>query len=101
MDRNTGSEDTSSNVERTREAAENRDALAEQARRTQATTPSTVNTTRHPTSTGAQGSEDNTENVEHVHEAEENRDALAEQARRTEATTPPEINTTGPPSPNQ
>ncbi len=98
MNRNTGSEDTSDNVEHTREAAENRDALAAQARRMEATTPSSVSTTGSSVPTEVRGSEDNRENVEHVREAEENRDALAEQARRTEATAPPEINTTGPPN---
>ncbi len=51
MDRNTGSEDTSSNVERTGEAAKTA-MLSLNRPGVQATTPSTVNTTRHPTSTG-------------------------------------------------
>lgn len=101
MDRNTGSEDNSENIENTHEAAENRDALAAQARRTEATAPFTVNATGPAIPTNVDGSGDNSENLEHVREAEENRDALAEQARRTEATTPPEINTTGPPNWNQ
>jgi hypothetical protein len=48
MDRNTGSEDNTENVEHVREAQENRDALADQARRTEATTPPEINTTGPP-----------------------------------------------------
>lgn len=110
-DSRTGSEDTSRNVRAVQNAAENRDALAREARRVEATAPDSVS---HPVdgtsgartsadrdggaTAGAGGdagtmhaSEDATEAREHVREAAENRDALAEEARRVDATTPPDI----------
>jgi hypothetical protein len=115
QDNRTGSEDNSQNVRATQNAADNRDALAEEARRVAATAPDSVN---HPvddtgrastganqggTTGGASGgasgnsggtmhaSEDASEAREHVREAAENRDALAEEARRVQDSAPADI----------
>ncbi len=114
-DRNAGSEDTTRNERLVENAADNRDALAAQARRTDATAPPEVNATGAPNQAGSdagtgarqqsgvangaqqraggtpdQGNEDTERNEEQVRRAAENRDALAAQARKTEETAPPE-----------
>lgn len=112
QDNRTGSEDNSQNIRATQNAAENRDALAEEARRVAATAPDSVNrpvddsgragtgADRSGTAGGASGgdgggtmhaSEDATEAREHVREAAENRDALAEEARRVQDSAPDDI----------
>lgn len=109
QDNQTGSEDNSQNVRAAQHAAENRDALAEEARRVQATAPDSVSrpvdaagrtgTGGNRGSTGdASGgngtmhaSEDASEAREHVREAAENRDALAEEARRVQDSAPDDI----------
>lgn len=99
---NQGSEDASQAREHVHNAQENRDALAAQNRRVEATAPPEVRSdvdsgTRGGggmnaagTGGGNQGSEDNSAALEHVQNAAENRDALAAQARRVEATAPQE-----------
>ncbi len=97
MDRNEnrqGSEDNTQNVEHVENAAENRDALAAQARRTEATTPEATNVPIG--SQNSSGAAQDRDNVEAMRAVEENRDALREQNRRTAATTPDDINMTGP-----
>lgn len=95
-DERAGSESNDRNVRAVQNAADNRDALAREARRVEATAPES---TDHPvdgvdrTGDGAgtmHASEDASEAREHVREAAENRDALAAEARRVDATTPPE-----------
>jgi hypothetical protein len=104
-----GSEDASQAREHVNNAAENRDALAAQNRRVEATAPPEVQSpingnTRgggsgmNAAGTGNTGnnnvdthaSEDTSAAREHVHNAEENRDALEAQNRRVEATAPEE-----------
>jgi hypothetical protein len=100
-----GSEDASQAREHVSNAAENRDALAAQNRRVEATAPSEVQSpvdggTRGGSGmsaagtgnggSGNQGSEDNSAAREHVQNAAENRDALEAQNRRVEATAPEE-----------
>lgn len=106
-DERTGSESTGRNERLVQNAAENRDALAREARRVEATAPES---TDHPVggadraggTTGSAGggtgdaggmhaSEDASEAREHVRAAAENRDALAAEARRVDATTPPDV----------
>jgi len=101
-----GSEDASRAREHVRNAEENRDALAAQNRRVEATAPAEARSdvdagTRAGSGMSAtgigtagsgsqQGSEDASAAREHVQNAAENRDALAAQARRVEATAPEE-----------
>ncbi len=104
---NQGSEDTSQAREHVHAAEENRDALEAQNRRTEATTPDSVDT---PIGGGGNGmnaagggqggmsaagttraSEDASQAREHVRNAEENRDALAEGTRRIQASAPDDV----------
>ncbi len=100
-----GSEDASRAREHVRNAEENRDALAAQNRRVEATAPAEARSdvdagTRGGSGmsaagigsagSGNQGSEDTSAAREHAQNAAENRDALAAQARRVEATAPEE-----------
>jgi hypothetical protein len=110
-DANQGNEDNSAAVEHVENAHENRDALAEQARRTEATAGASAdrpvgqqNTggqnsggsgTSGTTSTGARtasnthvASEDNSQAVANTSNAHDNLEALRDQNRRTEETTP-------------
>jgi hypothetical protein len=111
-DANQGNEDNSEAVAHVNQAQENRDALAEQNRRTEATAGDSANHPIQQTNangpgagmdgglhntvnpgTGAgldaarHGSEDNSQAVANTSNAHENRDALAEQNRRTNETT--------------
>jgi hypothetical protein len=113
-----GNEDTSAAREHVHAAEENRDALEAQNRRTEATTPESVNTPiggagggnagggnagGGTTTSGGQGgmnatggtrgNDDPSQARENVRSAEENRDALAEQNRRVEASAPDDIDT--------
>ncbi|HEX6749418.1 MAG TPA: hypothetical protein VF092_19135 [Longimicrobium sp.] len=81
------SEDPSQAREHVRNAEENRDALAAQSERTEATAPSS---TDEPIR-GAPASEDASRAQSNVHEAERNRDALEAHSRRVESTTPDEL----------
>ena len=110
-------EDTSAAREHVQAAEENRDALEAQNRRTEATTPESVNTpigegrgnAGGGTSGGGQGgmnatggtnvtgsgrgNDDPSQARENVRSAEENRDALAAQNRRVEASAPDDVDT--------
>lgn len=117
-----GNEDTSAAREHVHAAEENRDALEAQNRRTEATTPESVNTpigegrgtagsgsagggnsgggqggmnaTGGASATGSdRGNDDPSQARENVRSAEENRDALAAQNRRVEASAPDDIDT--------
>lgn len=83
-----GSEDTSQNREHVENAAENRDALAAQARRTEATTPPDLDATSR---TGSSSAGRDVENAQAMREVEENTRALEEQNRRTAATAPASV----------
>lgn len=95
------SEDPSEAREHVHNAEENRDALAAQARRTDATAPDSVDQpvrgmdagdrTGSLTGGSGEGSEDASRARAHVSEAERNRDALEAQNRRVENTTPDEV----------
>jgi hypothetical protein len=88
------SEDPSRAREHARNAEENRDALAAQSERTEATAPSSVDEPIRGTDAGgmdASGSEDASRARSNVHEAERNRDALEAQSERVESTTPEEL----------
>jgi hypothetical protein len=108
-----------------REAAENRDALAAQARRTEQTTPADVDQPVQPSDANRQGgmnagspgmvssassgtsssgtsgmsasgsASSNRTGADATRAAAENRDALADEARRVEQTLPPDVDTTG------
>lgn len=102
---NQGSEDNREATQHVQNAAENRDALAAQNRRTEATT--SAETRDHPVegmnatggtlggnsgssaAPGRMGSEDNSQAAANVRNVQENRDALEDQNRRTEASAPP------------
>jgi hypothetical protein len=94
MDRNVsgdgraGSDDAAEARRRVEEAERNRDALAEESRRVEATAPGTAGPRGYGDRPAPAG---NGDNVEHVQEAAENRRALEEQARRTQATLPPDV----------
>lgn len=103
-----GNEDTSAAREHVQAAEENRDALEAQNRRTEATTPESVNTPiggvgNASTTSGGQGgmsatggprgNDDPSQARENVRSAEENRDALAAQHRRVEASAPDDVDT--------
>jgi hypothetical protein len=89
------SEDTTQARENTRRAHENRDALAEQARRVDASVSASQRSPRVEQDTsaaaGPRATEDNSEALRRTEQVRENRAALEEQARRTDASVPPEI----------
>lgn len=89
------SEDTTQARENTRRVHENRDALAEQARRVEASMPATQRAPRTEQNGSASAAprptEDNSDALRRTEQVRENRAALEEQARRTEASVPQEI----------
>ena len=89
------SEDTTQARENSRRAHENRDALADQARRVEASVPASQRTQRVEQTggpdAGPRPTEDTAEAVRLTEQVRENRAALEAQARRTEASVPPEI----------
>lgn len=94
---NGGSDDPSRAREHVRNAEENRDALAAQSRRTQATAPAGTDQPIGGNDAGAMNasglpgaSEDASRAAAHAGEAERNRDALADENQRVRNTTPPE-----------
>jgi hypothetical protein len=91
MERSTGQggEDTSQNREHVENASDNRDALAAQARRTEATTPADLNATARTENASGAGQDAN--NAQAMREVEENRRALEEQNRRTAASAPANV----------
>ena len=88
-------EDTTQARENSRRAHENREALAEQARRVDASVPASQRSPRAEqtgaTDAGPRATEDNSDAVRRTEQVRENRAALEEQARRTEASVPQEI----------
>jgi hypothetical protein len=89
-----GGEDTTRNEQHVRAAEENRDALAAQARRTEATTD--LDTTSRPvegigggtSGGGYHASSGARPGADAAQSAAENRDALADESRRVEETLP-------------
>lgn len=97
IDRGSASEDTTEAREHMRNVEENTRALADQARRVDATAPESTDRPVEPLRVEGMGGEDTrmaAENQRHVHE---NTEALREQARRVDATTPDDVNRTGSP----
>ena len=76
-------EDASQSAQHAENARENRDALADQARRTESSAPDTVDHRQAQAAPGPDGGL----------EAAENRDALADEARRVERTLPDDVDT--------
>jgi hypothetical protein len=94
--RNRGSEDNSENLEHMRNVQENTDALAEQARRVEATAPDSTDRPVEGLHVEGAGGEDNRMAAENQRNVQENTEALRDQARRVDATTPDDVNRTGP-----
>lgn len=93
-----GSEDTSEARQHVRNAHENAEALAEQARRLEAHAPAGTDTPVQAHQVPGMGGEDNTRAAANQRQAHENAEALEAQARRVKATTPDDIERTGPPN---
>lgn len=94
--RNVGSEDNSENLEHMRNVQENTDALAEQARRVEASAPDSTDRPVEGVHVDGMGGEDNRMAAENQRNVQENTEALRDQARRVDATTPDDVNRTGP-----
>jgi hypothetical protein len=91
-----GSEDNSEALEHVRNVQENTDALAEQARRVEASAPDSTDRPVQGLHVPGAGGEDNRMAAENQRHVQENTEALRDQARRVDATTPDDINRTGP-----
>ncbi|HEU0013307.1 MAG TPA: hypothetical protein VFQ45_06460 [Longimicrobium sp.] len=96
-DRNVGSDDNSRNLEHMRNVEENTQALADQARRVDATSPESTNHPVEGVRAPGMGGEDNRQAAENVRSVEENTRALADQADRVNATAPDDVNRVGRP----
>ena len=94
--RNDGSEDTSAAREHMRNVRENTEALAEEARRVEASAPESTDRPVEGTRGGRTPSEDSRMAAENQRNVRENTEALRDQARRVDATTPDDVNRTGP-----
>ncbi|HST60448.1 MAG TPA: hypothetical protein VLK84_17240 [Longimicrobium sp.] len=91
-----GSEDNRENLEHMRNVQENTDALADQARRVEASAPEGTDRPVEGLHVPGMGGEDTRQARENLRNVEQNRDALEAQSRRVDATTPDDINRTGP-----
>lgn len=91
-----GSEDNRENLEHMRNVQENTDALADQARRVEASAPDSTGRPVQGLHVPGMGSEDTRQARENLRSVEQNRDALEAQSRRVDATTPDDVNRTGP-----
>lgn len=90
------SEDSTEAQRHMRNVQENTEALAEQARRVQASAPEGTDRPIQGRHVPGMGGEDNTRAAADQRQAQENADALEAQARRVEATTPDDVDRTGP-----
>ncbi|HWK89614.1 MAG TPA: hypothetical protein VNP72_06445 [Longimicrobium sp.] len=95
--RNVGSDDNARNLEHLRNVEENTQALADQARRVDATAPESTSRPVEAVRAPGMGGEDNAQAAENVRNVEENTRALADQADRVNATAPDDVNRSGPP----
>lgn len=93
---NHGNEDASKAREHMRNVQENTEALAEQARRVEATAPDSTDRPVEGVRVDGVGGEDTRMAAENQRDVQENTEALREQARRVDATTPDDVNRTGP-----
>lgn len=91
-----GSEDNRENLEHMRNVQQNTDALADQARRVEASAPEGTDRPVEGLHVAGMGGEDTSQARENLRNVEQNRDALEAQSRRVDATTPDDINRTGP-----
>jgi hypothetical protein len=91
-----GSEDNRAALEHQRNAQENTDALADQARRVEASAPEGTDRPVQGLHVPGMGGEDTRQARENLRSVEQNRDALEAQSRRVDATTPDDVNRTGP-----
>jgi hypothetical protein len=89
-------EDASEAREHMRNVQENTEALADQARRVEATAPDTTDRPVEGLQVDGMGGEDNRMAAENQRNVQENTEALREQARRVDATTPDDVHRTGP-----
>lgn len=102
MDQNNGgrgnaSEDTTEAREHMRNVQENTEALADQARRVDASAPDSTDRPVEGLRVDGMGGEDNRMAAENQRNVQENTEALREQARRVDASTPDDVNRTGSP----
>lgn len=95
--RGNASEDTTEAREHMRNVQENTDALANQARRVEATAPDTTDRPVEGLRVDGMGGEDSRMAAENQRNVQENTEALREQARRVDATAPDDVNRTGSP----
>ena len=91
-----GSEDNREALEHVRNVQENTDALADQARRVEASAPDGTGRPVEGLHVPGMGGEDTSRAAGNVRNVQENREALEAQARRVDATTPDDVNRTGP-----
>lgn len=89
------SEDPTQAREHMRNVQENTDALADQARRVEASAPDSTHRPVEGVHVDGMGGEDNRMAAQNQRNVQENTDALREQARRVDATTPEDIHRTG------
>lgn len=94
--RNVGSEDNRENLEHVRNVQENTEALADQARRVEASAPDTTDRPVEGLRVDGMGGEDSRMAAENQRSVQENTEALRDQARRVDATAPDDVNRTGP-----
>jgi hypothetical protein len=94
--RNEGSEDTSEAREHMRNVRENTEALAAEARRVEASAPTSTDRPVEGLQADGMGGEDTRMAAENQRSVRENTEALRDQARRVDATTPDDVSRTGP-----
>ena len=90
------SEDATEAREHMRNVQENTEALADQARRVEASAPESTSRPVEGVHVDGMGGEDNRMAAQNQRDVRENTEALREQARRVDATTPDDIDRTGP-----
>ena len=95
--RGNASEDTTEAREHMRNVQENTEALADQARRVEASAPESTDRPVQGLRADGMGGEDSRMAAENQRSVQENTEALREQARRVDASTPDGVNRTGSP----
>ena len=95
--RGNASEDTTEAREHMRNVQENTEALADQARRVDASAPESTDRPVEGVHVDGMGGEDNRMAAENQRNVQENTEALREQARRVDASAPDDVNRTGSP----
>ncbi|HEX6909680.1 MAG TPA: hypothetical protein VF142_04785 [Longimicrobium sp.] len=90
------SEDATEAREHMRNVQENTEALADQARRVEASAPESTRRPVEGVQVDGMGGEDTRLAAQNQRNVERNTEALREQARRVDATTPDDVDRTGP-----